>query len=1157
MKKIKFILCILFVIFLASTASSCGLVSEGDRFGSYSLQVTYLKDRYELNESVIVKIIETAGSPQGYNVYKKLDESAFEIWKQTTAKEPFTLNLTEFGTYTIKVVAVVDNVERLTQAVAVDFFVSDPIPVENILIKNNIIDLYFGESGIDSFALKDLEVVYFPANATQKGLGYRNAYLGDNNFEISEESIARAKGYSAGQAPYIIPISSDDNGNAVANVYFRINSGHSKFAFSNFQVGYINKTDGDNGWEDKVYLQGDWVNFQCIEYANMQKADGYDVAKKVGEEYIALGEDELQTVNEQGITFYKVLMPEATGFLEYRFRARVDGASSQYYKDVTVEVAAPPTKASAMTLGAEEITLLTEQTYTIVHTIAPEDAVIKSVTYEIAEGGESFIEVDEDGVVTPLAVTTAPVVVTVRSVGNTEVSAEIEISVLDLERADIITHSKPLTQSIESAESIVFGINSQLENFESVKWYKNGALQSQQTQYSYAFAFPETAGTNTVEAKVTLTENAPIILEYPVTLQSCFTIGEIASRYELNSEITLGYETELEDTTISWQLCSPGGVLLNNISAVYTFNGAGEYRIKGILSYNGGPVEQKLSALITVTESVSHELFNISVNGYYDGENYAPKIRWQKLKEDVTYTVEIRKGTQEAVVYESEASPQLFSSEGFEVPYADFKLSDSFDYRIMTSISNRYTGFRSYGNGNTIHSAQYTYLDNIGSTSFNRYINSVYELGKVLNYIKVFRPQDLFNGTYYIVDLYFGISFDAQQEAIYGEITTEQTEPAYVEPSKLISAANRAYGEGTAMSMAFSNGSEGNGGIRIQFNLEPAPEIIQETAYNDENDIAIYTPRYSDSEVDSDRPENNEPSLDNARTLSVTTSTQLYLAAQWGYRPLPVSGSVAKEIYDAARDILNEIITVDMSDAEKALAIYDYLTLNVAYDSALYNNYMQRLSEAADQEAINVINNEMGGHKSFHLEGSILNKVAVCDGISKAYVLLCSIEDITALKLSGTGDNDSGDSEGPVNHAWNAIMLDGAWYYVDATWGRWRSGYGESTLIASNHYYFLATDSEMQDSHDYDGEVPVAAAELSYYYFYNDDEPTIDLYFESEAEFDTYILQLPSEDDICVEFVIAYGDYEGELESYVENKLPTNSNVYIKGYIVLYIVMRG
>ena len=108
----------------------------------------------------------------------------------------------------------------------------------------------------------------------------------------------------------------------------------------------------------------------------------------------------------------------------------------------------------------------------------------------------------------------------------------------------------------------------------------------------------------------------------------------------------------------------------------------------------------------------------------------------------------------------------------------------------------------------------------------------------------------------------------------------------------------------------------------------------------------------------------------------VYNSEQLVYAVENGYKPyFATEGSTAEECYEKARRILNEIVKADDDDAAKLLAIHDYIADNVIYDTELLN-----LSEANNAGSLS-------GYRGFNLEGVFLDKRAVCDGITKAFML--------------------------------------------------------------------------------------------------------------------------------------------------------------------------
>lgn len=218
-------------------------------------------------------------------------------------------------------------------------------------------------------------------------------------------------------------------------------------------------------------------------------------------------------------------------------------------------------------------------------------------------------------------------------------------------------------------------------------------------------------------------------------------------------------------------------------------------------------------------------------------------------------------------------------------------------------------------------------------------------------------------------------------------------------------------------------------------------------------------------------------------TMSVSTSNMLYKAVEWGYKPV-FMGSQAenlKQIYDNAKDALSYIVSDEMSEYEKVHAIYDYIIYNVRYDHDCANAEDAYVSG-------NLSLNEKMKYYGYYLEGIFLDKFykkdmhAVCDGKSKAFVLMCGIEGITAVRISGKA---SSDGKNPGGHAWNKVLLDlngtgdKEWYFVDTTWG----DVGDDSKEFLSHAYFLLSDDEVKNTHDENPghDYPKAEGKFDYY----------------------------------------------------------------------------
>ena len=259
----------------------------------------------------------------------------------------------------------------------------------------------------------------------------------------------------------------------------------------------------------------------------------------------------------------------------------------------------------------------------------------------------------------------------------------------------------------------------------------------------------------------------------------------------------------------------------------------------------------------------------------------------------------------------------------------------------------------------------------------------------------------------------------------------------------------------------------------------------------------VNSPEYDAPDGFSDAVQNtySKPHYDNVKkernfyidsvkeTMSVSTSNMLYKAVAWRYKPV-FMGSQAdnlKQIYDNAKDALSYIVSDEMSEYEKVHAIYDYIIYNVRYDHDCANAEDKYVSG-------NLSLNEKMKYYGYYLEGIFLDKFykkdmhAVCDGKSKAFVLMCGIEGIAAVRISGKASSDGKNFGG---HAWNKVLLDlngtgdKEWYFVDTTWG----DVGDDSKEFLSHAYFLLSDDEVKNTHvenpghDY----PKAEGKFDYY----------------------------------------------------------------------------
>lgn len=182
-------------------------------------------------------------------------------------------------------------------------------------------------------------------------------------------------------------------------------------------------------------------------------------------------------------------------------------------------------------------------------------------------------------------------------------------------------------------------------------------------------------------------------------------------------------------------------------------------------------------------------------------------------------------------------------------------------------------------------------------------------------------------------------------------------------------------------------------------------------------------------EIDYQKESNNHQiplEKSNLKEIEVETSQQLYYVVENKYKPILKKNSIAEKIYSTAKDILNSIIDDTMNEYQKAKQIYNYICSEISYDYITSGESTYNLNE----------------NQAYFLEGVFLNQNAVCDGKSKAYSLLCNMENIDNVRVTAINDKYQG-------HAYNYIKIFDKWYLSCTTFGSHRME------LKENEYYIV------------------------------------------------------------------------------------------------------
>lgn len=239
----------------------------------------------------------------------------------------------------------------------------------------------------------------------------------------------------------------------------------------------------------------------------------------------------------------------------------------------------------------------------------------------------------------------------------------------------------------------------------------------------------------------------------------------------------------------------------------------------------------------------------------------------------------------------------------------------------------------------------------------------------------------------------------------------------------------------------------------------------------------------------------------------VDYTDQLVYVLERGIIPNVKSGSMVSNVYEKIKEVLRNIIDDRMSDYEKIKAIHDYLILNVTYDNDLLNLAYQNVED-------------INSYNGFYLEGVFIDKLAVCDGISKAFSVMCNLEGIPCVSVTGAQlENPNG-----LGHAWNKVFLDGKWYIVDVT----SDGtiINQSYEILSYEYFLISNDSYSKKYQEHEFTELICDNNYDAYKLINvsDSNNLYDCYIESFEELVMMIkcFELSNPNKTTIQFYVAF-----------------------------------
>lgn len=166
-----------------------------------------------------------------------------------------------------------------------------------------------------------------------------------------------------------------------------------------------------------------------------------------------------------------------------------------------------------------------------------------------------------------------------------------------------------------------------------------------------------------------------------------------------------------------------------------------------------------------------------------------------------------------------------------------------------------------------------------------------------------------------------------------------------------------------------------------------------------------------------------------------------------------------KETLGMAKSVLDEIITDGMSDYEKELAVYKWMTANIGFDSGSMTAIPEDESKPVDNP-----------------NGVLKNHEAVCVGYATTFRLFMQMLGIDCMVV-----HDS-----HLSHSWDLVKLDGQWYHTDI--------YSDAGSGEGNFSHFNLNDETMMSSQEWNTDFFPAADGYEYNYAYVNRTQCKDIY---------------------------------------------------------------
>lgn len=162
-------------------------------------------------------------------------------------------------------------------------------------------------------------------------------------------------------------------------------------------------------------------------------------------------------------------------------------------------------------------------------------------------------------------------------------------------------------------------------------------------------------------------------------------------------------------------------------------------------------------------------------------------------------------------------------------------------------------------------------------------------------------------------------------------------------------------------------------------------------------------------------------------------------------------------------DELAKAIKQDFNSKEaQAMALYCWLTQHIRYDLEAFYNPKRKSKISFQYRTLEEKNRKIKAFKDNIVRKTLSSRKAVCEGYAQTFSSICNILNIENEVINGYVRSSISDIGKPLqnpNHSWNAIKLNGNWFYIDTTWGAGYEFNGRWVRKFNSYYYNIPKHS--------------------------------------------------------------------------------------------------